>query len=507
MQRIEPLKYTFMLIGETKNAHVDFARHLCEHRPRMQEVFTVEECDVILAFCPVVFHAETDIEVALMLLDQYAANKPVVLVLLHYTFNPESIVPDSSRCVNRANTFTVDWLFHEDRQLLKCSNNDRAIAKVTSHLGSQMFSALAIPRREFDDKEERQPLFLHNNIRDAEPLKYTFMLIGETKNAHVDFARRLCEHRPRMQEVFTVEECDVILAFCPVVFHAETDIEVALMLLDQYAANKPVVLVLLHYTFDPESIVPDSSRCVNRANTFTVDWLFHEDQQLLKCSNNDRAIAKVTSHLGSQMFSALAIPRREFDDKEERQPLFLHNNIRDAEPLKYTFILIGETKNAHVDFARRLCEHRPRMQEVFTVEECDVILAFCPVVFHAETDIEVALMLLDQYAANKPVVLVLLHYTFNPESIVPDSSRCVNRANTFTVDWLFHEDQQLLKCSNNDRAIAKVTSHLGSQMFSAPAITGREYDDEERQPLFSHNTRRDAEEEYSNTSSCCCRVC
>ncbi|XP_072530433.1 uncharacterized protein [Salminus brasiliensis] len=182
------------------------------------------------------------------------------------------------------------------------------------------------------------------------------------------------------------------------------------------------------------------------------------------------------------------------------------------EPLKYKIILSGETKNAHVDFVRRLCEHRPRMQEVLTVKECDVILAFCPVVSRAGTDIEAALMILDQYAANKPVVLVVLYHTFDPESIVPDSSRCVNRANTFTVDCLFHEDRQLLKCSNNDRAIAKVTSHLGSQMFSASAITRREYDDDdddddERQPLHSHNTRRDAEEDYSNTSSCCDVCC
>ncbi|XP_072530434.1 uncharacterized protein [Salminus brasiliensis] len=148
------------------------------------------------------------------------------------------------------------------------------------------------------------------------------------------------------------------------------------------------------------------------------------------------------------------------------------------EPLKYKIILSGETKNAHVDFVRRLCEHRPRMQEVLTVKECDVILAFCPVVSRAGTDIEAALMILDQYA----------------------------------VDCLFHEDRQLLKCSNNDRAIAKVTSHLGSQMFSASAITRREYDDDdddddERQPLHSHNTRRDAEEDYSNTSSCCDVCC
>lgn len=57
--------------------------------------------------------------------------------------------------------------------------------------------------------------------------------------------------------------------------------------------NKPAVLVVLHHTFDPELIVPDSSRSVKRANTITVDCLFHEDQGLLTCSKNHEAEFKV----------------------------------------------------------------------------------------------------------------------------------------------------------------------------------------------------------------------
>ncbi|MCJ8750461.1 hypothetical protein PDJAM_G00266770, partial [Pangasius djambal] len=61
--------------------------------------------------------------------------------------------------------------------------------------------------------------------------------------------------------------------------------------------NKPAVLVVLHHTSDPELIVPDSSRAVNRENVITVDCLFHEDQGLLQCSRNNEALAKVKNWL------------------------------------------------------------------------------------------------------------------------------------------------------------------------------------------------------------------
>uniref|UniRef100_A0A8B9K5A3 Uncharacterized protein n=1 Tax=Astyanax mexicanus TaxID=7994 RepID=A0A8B9K5A3_ASTMX len=105
------------------------------------------------------------------------------------------------------------------------------------------------------------------------------------------------------------------------------------------------------------------------------------------------------------------------------------------------------------------------MQKVSTVAECDVILCFCPVVSRAGTDIEAALNKLDNESGNKPVVLVVLIHTLNPEDIVPDSSKSVNRENTLTVDCLFHEDQQLWKCNTNYDAIDKVTEYLKPKVF------------------------------------------
>ncbi|XP_049339665.1 golgin subfamily A member 6-like protein 22 [Astyanax mexicanus] len=57
--------------------------------------------------------------------------------------------------------------------------------------------------------------------------------------------------------------------------------------------SKDAVLVVLHHTFDPELVVPDSSRSVNRENTLTVDCLFHEGRGLLQCYRNQEALEKV----------------------------------------------------------------------------------------------------------------------------------------------------------------------------------------------------------------------
>ncbi|KAL0967767.1 hypothetical protein UPYG_G00256600 [Umbra pygmaea] len=96
---------------------------------------------------------------------------------------------------------------------------------------------------------------------------------------------------------------------------------------------------------------------------------------------------------------------------------------------------------------------------VKSLQKCDVIIAFCPIVSHAGTDIKAALRKLPD---SKPVVLVVLHHTFNPDETVPDSSRLVTSSNVIlTVDCLFHESQGgLLECPRNEAAIRDILNKL-----------------------------------------------
>ncbi|XP_045067236.1 uncharacterized protein LOC123482717 isoform X2 [Coregonus clupeaformis] len=123
--------------------------------------------------------------------------------------------------------------------------------------------------------------------------------------------------------------------------------------------------------------------------------------------------------------------------------------------MKYYTITTGNTTGSHIQFTRQL---GGGFTEVMSPEQSDVIMAFCPIVSRAGTDIEAALQ---QIPVGKPVILVLLHHTFNPDYTVPDSSRLVTRGDVIlTVDCLFHESQGLLECHRNEEAAKEIRKKL-----------------------------------------------
>ncbi|CAB1342911.1 unnamed protein product, partial [Coregonus sp. 'balchen'] len=116
--------------------------------------------------------------------------------------------------------------------------------------------------------------------------------------------------------------------------------------------------------------------------------------------------------------------------------------------VKYYTITTGNTMSSHTQFMRQL---GGGFTEVMSLEESDVVMAFCPIVSRAGTDIEAALQ---QIPVGKHVILVVLHHTFHPDYTVPDSSRLVTKGDIMlTVDCLFHESQGgLLECHHNEEA-------------------------------------------------------
>ncbi|KAL7834434.1 hypothetical protein SRHO_G00286810 [Serrasalmus rhombeus] len=508
--KTKPVNIFSCVTGKTLGSHEDFVRILCKRRTALQEVLKVEECDVVLVFCPVVSRAGTDIEAALQKLSDISATKRAVLVVLHHTFNQELTVTDSSRAVNREKTLTVDCLFYEDKGLLQCRKNDEAFCKVADWL---------IPEVKEYQPNESPPV-------ETKPVNIFSCVTGKTLGSHEDFVRILCKRRTALQEVLTVEECDVVLVFCPVVSQAGTDIEAALQELSGISATKPAVLVVLHHTLNPDLTVPDSSRAVNREKTLTVDYLFYEDEGLLQCRKNDEALRRVSEWIDTQFSTVLhqyedhssflestadtiqtyaqqALAEVSTGIKQAMKPIgnsmgkisevtrMLWNKIPHSFSLpqknkgsssvtgvsqdlpqvklclgKLNFFtcVTGNTLGSHMEFVRILCKRRAELQEVPTVEECDVILAFCPVVSAAGIDTKNALQQLNDVAGSRPVVLVVLHHTFDPELIVPDSSRSVNREETLTVDCLFHEDKGLLQCRRNDEALSRVSEWIESQI-------------------------------------------
>ncbi|XP_037389226.1 uncharacterized protein LOC108428904 isoform X4 [Pygocentrus nattereri] len=409
--------------------------HPCASIDRANQTGTEEECDGVLH----------DIDEAEQILNDLPATRPAASGMLYHTPNPDLTV------------------------LQKCAQNDNAPpeeSKPTKSMGRNKRPCQSPPV-------------------ETKPVNIFSCVTGNTLGSHNEFVRILCKRRAELQEVPTVEKCDVILAFCPVVSAAGIDTKNALQQLNDVSGSRPVVLVVLHHTFDPELIVPDSSRSVNREKTLTVDCLFYEDKGLLHCRRNDEALSRVSEWIDTQASEAIKqfgnsmgkMTRMLWRYPKIPNPLsFIQKNMGSSSvtgvsqdlpqvklclgKLNFFTCVTGNTLESHKEFVRILCKRRAELQEVPTVEKCDVILAFCPVVSAAGIDIKNALQQLNDVSGSKSAVLVVLHHTFDPEVIVPDSSRSVNREKTLTVDCLFHEDKGLLHCRRNDEALRRVSEWI-----------------------------------------------
>ncbi|XP_036840967.1 uncharacterized protein LOC110529644 isoform X3 [Oncorhynchus mykiss] len=279
-------------------------------------------------------------------------------------------------------------------------------------------------------------------------MRYYTITTGNTMDSHIQFMRQL---GGGFIEVMSPEQGDVIMSFCPIVSPAGTDIEAALQ---QIPEGKDVILVVLHHYFNPDYTVPDSSRLVTRSDVIlTVDCLFHESKGgLLNCPRNKAAVGKILNRLNMKP----KVVDISMDIPDHRNSP--HTFTREMSGMvKFFNCVVGNTLGAHVDLTRHLVI-RGGCTEVMPQEESDVIMAFCPIVSRAGTDIEAALQ---QIPAGKPVILVVLHHTFNPDYTVPDSSRLVTREDVLlTVDCLFHESQGLLECHRNEAAVKEILKKL-----------------------------------------------
>ncbi|XP_057178662.1 uncharacterized protein LOC130547040 isoform X1 [Triplophysa rosa] len=104
-----------------------------------------------------------------------------------------------------------------------------------------------------------------------------------------------------------------------------------------------------------------------------------------------------------------------------------------------------------------------KLKKMADKDKCKFVFVYCPIVSRAGTDIEASLNKIKTEFPKQMVILIVLHHTFNPEIIVSDSSKFVDDKVSLTVDCLFHEDQGLLKCERNSKAVKVVAQFLKSQ--------------------------------------------
>lgn len=106
--------------GKTNGAHHAIVENL--RSVGQVEVYCEADCDYLLLICPIASRVQTDITEALR---RIQCNKPVILVVMHHTFNPDNVVAESRRQVQHPNVLlTVDFFFYQQKLLNNCNRND-----------------------------------------------------------------------------------------------------------------------------------------------------------------------------------------------------------------------------------------------------------------------------------------------------------------------------------------------------------------------------------------------
>ncbi|XP_063078199.1 uncharacterized protein LOC134468191 [Engraulis encrasicolus] len=184
--------------------------------------------------------------------------------------------------------------------------------------------------------------------------------------------------------------------------------------------TKHCILVMMHFTSDP-NYRPDSRRFAEGRDMFIVDCLFHE-KGLLQCPTNNEAVEQIIKILGDlvQGGGISGEPKRSTLEPDpvpdvpvppvSNPPSHVTPDVEsDVEPepqLKPTVIPGDKYQIEHGSKSIRFSSHIPPkvkglceglLTSLHAEElagdsaECDVILAFCPVVSRLGTDVEAAL--------------------------------------------------------------------------------------------------------------------
>ncbi|MEQ2233415.1 hypothetical protein ILYODFUR_021535 [Ilyodon furcidens] len=111
---------------------------------------------------------------------------------------------------------------------------------------------------------------------------------------------------------------------------------------------------------------------------------------------------------------------------------------------RFYVLVAGKTNGAHQSIVEKM--KNVGQVEAYSQDDCDYLLVFCPIASRVQTDINEALR---KIQSNKPVILVVMHHTFNPNLVIAGSRNQVQDPNVhLTVDYCFFE-HELLNCNRN----------------------------------------------------------
>ncbi|XP_038819112.1 uncharacterized protein LOC120019752 isoform X3 [Salvelinus namaycush] len=440
-------KFFTILTGNTLRSHKEINR--CLTAKGLTEVMSLEESDVIMAFCPIVSRAGTDVEAALQ---QIPAGKRVILVVLHHTFDPDYTVPDSSRLVTRGDVkLTVDCLFYESKGLLKCLRNEEAIRKILDRPEIQPKvqddEDWELVREEASDAPEQENL-------EARTMSLEEQIRGLSPVAASALARAGIEEDIDIQEL-TRDDLNELL---PGLEHFKLRKKISeLLTQSKQDTAKPIDLILNEFReFLPAvvmknalvpggvlhgyvTILKDLEKQLAKALHF-----IQEHVELLESYNQEEPMEAEGNAVSPSADSATA----------GNQP----SNV--AEVQVYSQVC-GKTLNTHLTLMKQVEDLGLKRKET-SVEDCQVIMVFCPVTSRVGTDIEAAM---SQVPGNRDAILVVMHHTFDKCFVTSQRSASHYKNVVEKVNVLFHDSEGLLQCKTNDNAVTLI--HKALQKYSS----------------------------------------
>uniref|UniRef100_A0AAV2J7K6 Uncharacterized protein n=1 Tax=Knipowitschia caucasica TaxID=637954 RepID=A0AAV2J7K6_KNICA len=123
-----------LITGQTFQAHQQILDHLNKGPLSISVTEDVQQCDVILLFCPILSRVRSDVESAFRKIPDGAQDKPVVLVLLHHTRKPDQVLKQTQWMDEFPMVIQeVNVLYHESQNgLLYCPRNQEALQNLQS---------------------------------------------------------------------------------------------------------------------------------------------------------------------------------------------------------------------------------------------------------------------------------------------------------------------------------------------------------------------------------------
>ncbi|XP_064864857.1 uncharacterized protein LOC115107786 isoform X2 [Oncorhynchus nerka] len=142
-------------------------------------------------------------------------------------------------------------------------------------------------------------------LNKKQAVKVHSQVCGKTLNTHLALMKQVDDLAVGLKREETrPEDCQVIIAFCPITSRVGTDIDAAMRTVK---SNKDVILVVMHHTFDHCFVTSQRSASHYINVVELVNVLFHDSRGLLPCETNDKAVTLI--HKALQKYSSTTYKR------------------------------------------------------------------------------------------------------------------------------------------------------------------------------------------------------